>query len=100
MSKAIADCQEDYIELPDDVNAALEKAIDNSRRVEGLVKFLTLKNVFLAGWFALAFRLANKSQGDWGDCDFCGGLRLARAGSRFCSDYCRDRNKKKTARAK
>ena len=100
MSKAILDCQEDYIELPNDVHAALDKAIGNSRRVGGLVRSLTLKNVFLAGWLALAFRLVNKSQGDWGDCDFCGGLRFARAGSRFCSDYCRDRHKKKTARAK
>ena len=100
MSKAIVDCQEDYIELPNDVHAALDKAIGNSRRVGGLVRSLTLKNVFLAGWLALAFRLVNKSQGDWGDCDFCGGLRFARAGSRFCSDYCRDRHKKKTTRAK
>ena len=100
MSKAIADCQQDFIELPKDVQTAFDKAIENGIRRQGRFVYLALDNVFLAGWFGLANRLVNKSQGDWGDCNFCGGLRFARAGSRFCSDYCRDRNKKKIARAK
>lgn len=34
-----------------------------------------------------------------GECDYCGGVSMAREGSRFCSDYCRDFSfKKKEAR--
>ena len=33
-----------------------------------------------------------------GECDNCGGVLMMRAGSRFCSDYCRDFNKKKEMR--
>ena len=33
-----------------------------------------------------------------GDCDNCGGAMMMRAGSRFCSDYCRDVSKKKKVR--
>ena len=100
MSKAIAECQQDFIEVPDDVQTALDQAMGRGIRFQGRFVSLALKNVFLAGWFGLANSLVSKSNGDWGDCDFCGGLKFARAGSRFCSDYCRDRNKKKIARAK
>lgn len=100
MSQAIATCQGDFIEVPDDVHAALATAVEESVRTQGRLVSLELQNALLAGWFALANRLVNKSEGDWGECDFCGGLKFARAGSRFCSHYCRDRNKKKTARAK
>jgi len=100
MSKAIAECQQDFIEVPDDVQTALDQAMGRGIRFKGRFVSLALKNVFLAGWFGLANSLVSKSSGDWGDCDFCGGLKFARAGSRFCSDYCRDRNKKKIARAK
>ena len=100
MSQAIADCRQDFIEVPEDVQSALDMAIESGIRRQGRFVYLALDNAFLAGWFGLANRVVNKSQGDWGDCDFCGGLKFARAGSRFCSDYCRDRNKKKIARAK
>jgi len=33
-----------------------------------------------------------------GECDNCGGAMMVRAGSRFCSDYCRDVSKKKRMR--
>jgi hypothetical protein len=33
-----------------------------------------------------------------GECDNCGGVITKRAGSRFCSDYCRDVSKKKKMR--
>ena len=33
-----------------------------------------------------------------GDCDNCGGAMMVRAGSRFCSGYCRDVSKKKGLR--
>ena len=100
MSKAIIGCQQDFIEVPEHVQTALDKAIDRGISLQGRLISLTLENVFLAGWFGLANSAVNKSRGDWGPCDFCGGVRFARAGSRFCSDYCRDRNKKKVARAK
>lgn len=100
MSKAIVDCKDDFVDLPSDVQAAFDKASSTGIRVQGRFTSLVLENVFVAGWFGLWNRPVNKSQGDWGDCDFCGGLKFARAGTRFCSDYCRDRNKKKIARAK
>jgi hypothetical protein len=100
MAKAIVDCQRDFVDLPSDVEMALDKAIQAGTRFQGRFISISLENVFLAGWFGLWNSLVNKSQGDWGDCDFCGGLKFARAGTRFCSDYCRDRNKKKIARAK
>ncbi|MDA0893032.1 MAG: hypothetical protein O3C15_12020 [Proteobacteria bacterium] len=100
MSKAIAECQQDFIEVPSDVQAAFDVAMGNGISAQGRLVALKLNNIFLAGWFGLANSLVSKSSADWGSCDFCGGLRFTRAGSRFCSDYCRDRNKKKTARAK
>ena len=100
MSQAVLECKDDFIEVPNDVQKALDKAIGDCIKGQGRIVSVELQNAFLAGWFGLANKLVNKSQGDWGDCDFCGGLKFSRAGSRFCSDYCRDRNKKKIARAK
>lgn len=98
MSEAIVAGQGDFVEMPRDVLSRLEDAIEQGITVTGCLVAVTLRCPVLAAWFGLSNRLANRAFDDWRDCAFCGGVSFSRKRSRFCSDYCRDRYKKREMR--
>lgn len=90
LSSAILDSEGGPVEASDQVFDALENHIKvRGNKSKGVVNLL-IRNPLLAAWFYCI----NSEVSPNPPCDFCNGPNLARAKSKFCSDYCRDRHKK------
>lgn len=90
LSNAVLDSEGGPVEASDQVLGALANHIKVSgNKSKGLLNLL-IRNPLVAAWFhCINFEVSINPP-----CDFCNGPNLARAKSKFCSDYCRDRHKK------
>jgi len=87
---AIKNAEDGAVEVPEDVMDAFQDGI--TFRFDGTAgeMFLTFTNTLLAAWFSLI----NSRVCPERVCEFCQGVNVARAGSDFCTDYCRDKHHK------
>ncbi|MDA0892648.1 MAG: hypothetical protein O3C15_10065 [Proteobacteria bacterium] len=91
LSDAISLAGGGYVDAPDDVVKAFQLGSTVSMAGINGHQTLTIEGALLSAWF----NLINSGPQEYRECEFCGGLNVSRAKSRFCTAPCRDRYHKK-----
>lgn len=91
LSDAISLAKGGDVDAPDYVVKAFQLGSTVSMTGIGGHQTLTIEGALLSAWF----NLINSGPQEYKVCEFCGGLNVSRAKSRFCTDPCRDRYHKK-----
>ena len=96
MTQAIRKSKNGAPRIPADVVEAIEAGFTFSAHKDGNNYALRPSTPLVAAWYSLATTRFDGVP----ECDFCGGINVARAKARFCSEYCRDKFHKRETRSR